>query len=244
MTEKKPIDVVFLDMDGVIVDFVQAALDVHHRRDLTPEDITEYDMAGIMGLTEKEFWALIDAAGPPFWRDMPVYPWFEPLMAHLKRVAEKIIFVTTPGWHHASLLGKKYWLNEHFGHRFRDYILTSHKHYLAGTPRSVLIDDSPHNVKAFEEAGGAAVLFPRPWNGTDIPDGTDLVTWTVERAKRALFRAELCRVQPMIPDRERLAKALEPYVTKEWIAEHILALGSDVVSSIGGIEVEQGDDSE
>jgi len=38
-----------------------------------------------------------------------------------------------------------------------------HKEKLAA-PCRLLIDDRSENVKAFRDAGGSAILVPRPWN--------------------------------------------------------------------------------
>lgn len=52
------------------------------------------------------------------------------------------------------------------------------KAMMAG-PRKVLIDDSQRNVEAFTEAGGQAVLVPRPWNNA-TGDPVDLLRFLCE----------------------------------------------------------------
>jgi 5'(3')-deoxyribonucleotidase len=204
------IDVVFLDMDGVVQDFVGAALDAHGS-DLTPDDITRYNMAEIMGLSDEEFWVPIDAAGSEFWRTLPEYPWFRPLLANLKRAAKKVVFCTATSGHVHEATGKRQWLTDRYGRHDHDWIMIRHKHYLAGTPRSVLIDDSPYNVEAFRQAGGCAVLFPQSWNVAEVPDGTDIVSCVVEQAE-AMIRSDVAIKNIETPHFYRtdgLIKALE-----------------------------------
>ena len=177
--------VVFLDHDGVFVDFVGAALRVHGSA-LTPEDITYYDMATIMGITGPEFWKPIDAAGVEFWRDLPEYPWAEALYTALCSIPAEVVFLTRPSWSWTTIAGKKMWFDRKFGKGFRNFIPTYRKELLAHHPRCVLVDDSPDNVEGFIKAGGKAVLFPQPWNGTSVPEGADVVDYIVARVKIAL----------------------------------------------------------
>jgi len=177
--------VVFLDVDGVYADFVSAGLRAHGSA-LTPNDITRYDMAGIMGISGTEFWEPLDAAGPEFWRDLELFPWSVRLYAELKALPADVVFLTQPSWSWTTLAGKKMFFDKHFGRSFMNFIPTGRKELLAHHPRSVLIDDSPENVEKFEAAGGKAILFPQPWNGTTVPEDEDIVGFIVDQARRAL----------------------------------------------------------
>jgi len=55
------------------------------------------------------------------------------------------------------------WIREHLPAYSRRFLIGPAKEFCAN-PRSVLIDDSETNVKAFFEAGGHTVLVPREWN--------------------------------------------------------------------------------
>jgi hypothetical protein len=61
-----------------------------------------------------------------------------------------------------GILGKNSWIRIMFGPDIK-VSYTSEKHLLAG-PGRLLIDDSPRNCERFAMFGGAALLFPRPWN--------------------------------------------------------------------------------
>ncbi len=62
---------IFLDMDGVISDFMGSILELHGQGHLAgnwPEG--EADYAGVLGLTKDEFWKPVDAVGGRFWKDV------------------------------------------------------------------------------------------------------------------------------------------------------------------------------
>jgi len=153
---------ILLDVDGVCVDFMRGAL-LAHGSDFQVKDMTSYRLEPYIGVTPTEFWRVIDAAGPEFWRDLDVYPWFDQLYNGFKALG-RVLFVTQPGWSWQSYAGKKMWFDKMFGRQFRDIHLTSSKDLLA-QPTRVLVDDSPEHIASFLAAGGEACLFPQPWNG-------------------------------------------------------------------------------
>jgi hypothetical protein len=157
---------ILLDVDGVCVDFHEAALRLHGSK-LTSLDLTSYQMEPQMGITPAEFWSKIDQAGPEFWRDIPTFPWFEFFYSKLKEIAP-VRFCTTPGRAWECVAGKKMWFDQQLGRAFRDFHITPRKTDLAKSG-TVLIDDFPDNVEAFRAAGGSAILFPQPWNGQPRP---------------------------------------------------------------------------
>ena len=83
---------IYIDMDGVVADFVAGACRVHGRtiseeadadtRDfykswlVTDNEIVQHCM------TTEEFWSPINALGAKFWEDLPVYPWAVDLVAY------------------------------------------------------------------------------------------------------------------------------------------------------------------
>jgi hypothetical protein len=158
------IPVIYLDMDGVCCDFVSAALKVHGSP-LKPEDITKWNMEEVMGITLDEFWAPIETAGPPFWRGLKEYPWFEELYRICRCYAKEVVFLSSPDRSPAAAMGKMQWLMDRFGPCFRDYILTPRKD-LVSSPFGLLIDDSEKYCQmwAKDGEGGPFVLVPQPWN--------------------------------------------------------------------------------
>lgn len=156
------IDHILLDMDGVLVDFFRAALRKHNAEHLVygwPPG--EWFMERVLGISDKAFWAPIDA-DPSFWMSLSGYQDWRKLYAACCAYAPTTI-ATTPSHHPHSAYGKVVWLQKHLGEDFRSYMLGPQKHLLA-TPTRLLIDDRDENCERFEKAGGKALLVPRPWN--------------------------------------------------------------------------------
>jgi len=162
---------ILLDMDGVLVDFVGGAAKAHgwtHDQLVQVWPPGQYEIAEPMGLTLDEFWQPINETGEQFWLQLEPLPWIHDIL-HLLVTIETVTGVdwyiaTTPSHHSSSYSGKVKWLQEFFGQDFDRFILTGHKHLLAGNGQTVLIDDNRSNVDKFVRAGGEALLFPARWN--------------------------------------------------------------------------------
>lgn len=148
-----------LDVDGVLVDFVGGAAKLLN---YDPAVVTCWDYYPLIGKTEDEFWRAIDSAGSDFWHDLPIYPWAIKLIEDCRSTAPTIL-LTSPSQCPSSAHGKLRWIQSHLGRRFRDYLIGAKKEFCA-RPDTILIDDSDANYRKFEEHGGRAILFPRPWN--------------------------------------------------------------------------------
>lgn len=155
---------IFLDLDGVLVDFVSSALRLFDAEDIEiPEgndNIPEW-----LGISVNEFYKRIDAAGSAFWAEMEPYPWTEELIDYVSSIADWSI-LTSPTISPSCAKGKIAWLNKHLtrnGYSPRNFFISPQKHLLA-RPDRLLIDDMERNVKSFSEAGGLTITFPRPWN--------------------------------------------------------------------------------
>ncbi len=175
--QKRPL--VFLDLDGVCVDFVSAACRLHGT---TPEQIDWHTcgfyIADGLGLSRDQFWEPIRQAGSAFWRDLEPYPWLGELLEAVE--GAEVHVCTSPSRDPASLMGKVEWIYRHFPrHLHRQFVLTQQKHLLA-RPGRFLVDDAEFNAEAWENAGGSPILFPRPWNAASA-EATDPVA-AVRRA--------------------------------------------------------------
>lgn len=163
---RTPIATVLVDMDGVLTDFVGAAITAHGKR---PETVLAkwpartHWLHEVLRVNLPEFWRPLNAQGEAFWRELAPYPWASTLLEWVQRVPPNWAICTSPSRDPACPRGKMEWLYAHVRPAFRDVAMTPKKHLLAN-PRTVLIDDTERMVERFEAAGGHAVLFPQTWN--------------------------------------------------------------------------------
>lgn len=164
--------VILVDLDGVLVDFVGGALavlgkSVRERRAILatwPRGVERlYD---VLGMDVDEFWEEIRVRGPRFWQGLSAYPWAFHFLDRLELYG-RVVICTTPSKDPASAQGKLLWIKNNLGGGWYDYVLTRDKSLLANE-RTILIDDFTSNVEAFRAAGGkAAYLFTQPWNAVN-----------------------------------------------------------------------------
>ena len=163
---KTPIDTVLLDMDGVLTDFVGAAITLHGKR---PEAILANWPRGTHWLHEvlkvdlTTFWRPLNAQAETFWRTLAPYPWTRAVLDWVESVPPNWAICTSPSRDPSCPRGKMEWLYANIRPAFRDVAMTPKKHLLAN-PRTVLIDDTERMVERFADAGGHSILFPQAWN--------------------------------------------------------------------------------
>lgn len=169
--------IIMLDMDGVLCDFVGAVMRLHGR-EFNASDWPRgcWNIHDVLGIPEAVMWERIDAVGPFFWSNLNSYQWAWDLVHAIERSNYNFRICTSPHNSVHSYHGKAVWL-ERYG-LLSGTVFCHHKHLMAG-PDRVLIDDSQDNCASFERAGGKALLFPQPWNHSELT--VDEVISTVAR---------------------------------------------------------------
>lgn len=154
---------ILLDMDGVVADFVTAALALHGQPDaLAAWPPGEWDMAKVLGISTSAFWKPIDQMGADYWAGLEPYPWAAELIALIQESAPYAI-LSSPGLGAEAPTGKIHWLRKHVKPNFANYLF-GHQKWLCARPDQVLIDDRDKNIDQFVAAGGHGILFPQVWN--------------------------------------------------------------------------------
>lgn len=155
---------IYLDMDGVLVDFVSGALRVHRRLDaLAHWPAGEYALEKVLGLSTEEIWAPIHHHGEAFWANLEPYPWCGELLALCESLGE-VTILSTPSADPYSAAGKLQWLAKYLPPRYAETaILAREKERLAHS-RATLVDDNHRNTDRFSYHGGRIATFPQPWN--------------------------------------------------------------------------------
>jgi len=153
---------VFLDLDGVIVDFAQGCID-HFNIDTTPEAFQSwgsiYDFVQPMDIAD--FWKSLDYN---FWFNLKMTPEALVILEMVKKYKPVILTMaaySSPGVYNA----KADWIKEHLPEYFNSgrYLIGGTKHQIAERSK-LLIDDSQANCEDWSANGGHAILVPRPWN--------------------------------------------------------------------------------
>lgn len=155
---------VFLDMDGVLVDFAGGACKFHGK-ELPYKSNREYsyDIAGLVGLEDKLFW---DPLGFDFWANLEPTPWFEEVlwMVWDKFGFNNFSLLASPCKTRGCADGKIAWIEKMLPREFHRKFLIGPAKSICASENTLLIDDFEGNVDKFREHGGHAFLFPAPWN--------------------------------------------------------------------------------
>jgi len=149
---------IFLDLDGVIVDFAKGVIEWYNLN-CKPEDWKSWgDIFKYYKKSERNFW---DGLTDKFWIDLEFTKEAKEILTLVEPF--KPCILTTPSWTGAG--GKQQWIRKNLPDYFND------DRYLIGPPKwllapgnSLLIDDAEENIRKFCASGGIGILVPRPWN--------------------------------------------------------------------------------
>lgn len=155
--------IILLDVDGVLADFVGATLNLLGRQEVF---VDRWNFHEQLGMTANELWKKIDAAGHEFWANIPRLPWAHDVLNLLTihglgGFVSDVILCTSPSLSDGCNSGKVAWIRKNFPEFSRRFMITPCKYLLRGD--FILIDDHDVNVKSFPD-GQRTILFPQPWN--------------------------------------------------------------------------------
>jgi len=197
---------ILLDMDGVIANFVKGAAEVFNTTyeelldELKPEEWTIEFALERMGKIKAEnitlaFWERIEQEGEKFWSELPMFPEAKELYEFLFTLTDNVFFCTSPSYKSTCVAGKLKWLQKHFGgNTCRNYVFTpAENKMLLANKYTILIDDSDKNIKAFKQAGGVGILYPRKWNSLFYqgPTSRDSFTYIKNRLTKLFIVNDL-----------------------------------------------------
>ena len=149
----------YLDMDGVIVDLVQSVKN-HYG---LPHHEDTWEIHSWYGMKEEGFWEAFE--NHDWWANLPAFNGWKEFYDELIRLSGQVMILSKPSTNPQSLSGKVAWLQKHFGgDTFKNFVFTKHKHLLARSWSDILIDDSDANIDEFRLAGGTGIVCPRSYN--------------------------------------------------------------------------------
>ena len=158
--------ILYVDLDGVLVDFVGGWMD--HYFIMNRKPVTKWNFGEDYGLDRKDFYRSITSLSISFWSNLSPTTWAFKFMDCIKLEMaknEKIMFLS----HAVSedcRVGKQLWVNKHFPDLGDSLITVSDSKLKSrfANQHSVLIDDKFENCIDFAKNGGRSWLFARPWN--------------------------------------------------------------------------------
>jgi hypothetical protein len=149
----------YVDLDGVLVEFVRGAL-THHKRSIPPWEV-QWQIDKQLEMTSDEFWGPLDRW---FWQWLPWTTEGKPLLAAIEKLfGENVVLMTAPSPNIETAAGKIEWVKRELPQYEHRLFIGREKHRFAA-PDKLLIDDKNENVYDFRAAGGKALLIPRAWN--------------------------------------------------------------------------------
>lgn len=160
---------IFVDIDSVLnklQDKWSRVIKEKLGEDLPVEQWTSWDR-----VADSKYQSLIREPG--FFADIDVEEDAAEVLMALAESGDEIYILSAAGpWNYAD---KDRWIAKNFPFiPYKNIIFATTKDLLAA-PDRVLIDDGPHNIKAWREAGGIAIVFDQPWNRE--LDGPRLTKW-------------------------------------------------------------------
>lgn len=163
------VDKILLDLDGVLVDFIKGAKQLH-RKDYpyhphnpsTQHEMTPWELEPVFEMDGPELW---EPMGFDFWANLDPLPHMNEFLELLesKFGEENICILTSPIRTDGCIDGKMSWIKKNIPRYKRRFLVGPAKEFCAG-PSRALVDDSHTNVDKFRQAGGHALLVPAPWN--------------------------------------------------------------------------------
>lgn len=157
---------IFLDADGVLVDFHGAVCD---RYGCVPLPAGKTKLLEHIGVDPKVFWADVDCVD--FWAGLELLPDGREIFDLACNLVglDNVAILTSPSMGHNVPSGKMINLRRLFPELEKRIFIGNDKEMLAH-PGAILWDDWEKNIVAWCGAGGHGIIVPRPWNNAhDVP---------------------------------------------------------------------------
>lgn len=159
----------WLDLDGVLADFVTGVCQKHAIKNpyIDHKNRGIYDLCKVTKIPFAQLWNPLDEE---FWANLRPTKDFNEILMMVEHRYDDIDILTSPCPNDGCLIGKKRWIKRNMPTYLDKFTITTRKESLANSD-SILIDDFDHNVDAFQKKGNA-ILIPRLWNRLHTWTGT------------------------------------------------------------------------
>ena len=138
---------IYLDMDGVLTDFVESF------RRIDGRPTTEVEKEG-----NPAFWKHVEKGGLKFWSEMPWVKGSKKLWNYVKD--KDVSILSSPARRLPdSPKGKQIWIGRELNPTPNLILKRARDKYEYASSNSILIDDFKKNIDAWNRAGGIGILF-------------------------------------------------------------------------------------
>jgi 5'(3')-deoxyribonucleotidase len=164
---------VFIDMDGVLVDFISGALEVfsvpyNSKTDFMLSIDTWEDLPRALGVSDQVFYSVMGKLSYEFW--LTLAPLRDTDKLNCGNIVRRLTnsnkvetYILTTAVSANSAKGKIMWVEAHLPH-LADKVITAKTKAAVSGQGKVLIDDRPRNIEEWEAAGGRGILYPQDYN--------------------------------------------------------------------------------
>jgi hypothetical protein len=158
------IERIFLDLDGVVRDWVRGINEYYHI-DVKEEEITKWNyltefVMDKLKISEYEFW---ENQNELFWTGLKFTSEAPELLSYLESIRIPVFLFSAPTLNNAGW--SQNWIKNNLPQYFntKQYLIGPVK-WVCANPNSLLIDDAEKNIIPWTKAGGIGLLWPKPWN--------------------------------------------------------------------------------
>jgi len=160
----KKIEIVFLDMDGVIVDLGSPLMTLPTNVIYNKSGKETYSQHYELGKWDIFDDSLFDNIGEEFWTNLNWTPDGKEILSGIEeKYGKDNVFILSTPTGTGSLQGKYNWIQKNIPDYSKRYFFGNPKFACSGMNK-LLIDDSDRNINQFIKAGGNGILVPRFWN--------------------------------------------------------------------------------
>ncbi|SER69327.1 hypothetical protein [Salipaludibacillus aurantiacus] len=161
-----------IDIDGTVTDPATFLpyLNKHFNKDLTIEDIVEYDLTGVLGVSEKELWKWMQVHEPSIYKQADLAKFVKEILEEWKKQYELFYISARPKHVHELTIN---WFHENTVPYDHIELLGQHnkleavkKHQL-----DLFFEDKHDNAcNIAEDAQIPVILMDTPYNQAPVPD--------------------------------------------------------------------------
>lgn len=162
--------VIFIDLDGVMTDFVQGfhkALGLEYNPENYPYTLGKYDIfdqiANVHNIDHAIFERILN--DQDFWKGLPKTKEADEILSICEKFSQNIVFFTNISYNmENAIIGKYLWIKNNYPKYINNILIGSVNKNILSFPGSILLDDCDENINNFNALYGIGILIPRKWN--------------------------------------------------------------------------------